>query len=105
MTKTPEAKVKDKIKKILKAHNVYYVMPVGLGFGKAGVPDFICCYKGFFIAIEAKAGRNTVSNLQTKNLLDIQRAGGVAIIINESSLDTIEECFAAVQTRTSSVSP
>jgi pantoate kinase len=45
---TPEAKVKDKIKKILKEHNVYYAMPMGTGYGNAGVPDFLCCVHGKF---------------------------------------------------------
>ena len=54
---TPEAKVKEKIKKILKSYSVWYAMPHGAGYGDAGVPDFLCCYQGKFLAIEAKAGR------------------------------------------------
>ncbi len=41
MASTPEAKVKAKIKAILKAHNVYYAMPIGTGYGNSGVPDFL----------------------------------------------------------------
>jgi Holliday junction resolvase len=90
MAKTPEAKVKDKIKKILKAHGVYYVMPIGSGYGNAGVPDFICCYKGFFMAIEAKASGNMTTVLQAKNLEEIIDAGGVAVVVNENNLHAIE---------------
>ena len=56
MATTPEAKVKAKIKAILKEHNVYYAMPIGTGYGNSGVPDFLCCVNGKFVAIEAKAG-------------------------------------------------
>jgi Holliday junction resolvase len=90
LAKTPEAKVKDKIKKILKAHGVYYIMPIGSGYGNAGVPDFICCYKGFFMAIEAKASGNMATVLQAKNLEEIIDAGGVAVVVNENNLHAIE---------------
>jgi hypothetical protein len=55
---TPEAKVKAKIKKILLTHDIWYAMPHGAGYGNAGIPDFLCCHKGKFIAIEAKANED-----------------------------------------------
>lgn len=91
MTKTPEAKVKAKIKKILEANGVYYVMPIGSGYGKRGVPDFICCYKGFFMAIEAKTVGNLPTLLQQRNLAEIANAGGTGMVVNEDNLDAIHE--------------
>jgi hypothetical protein len=90
MAQTPEAKVKAKIKDILKKHNVYYAMPIGTGFGNAGVPDFLCCVNGKFLAIEAKAGKGTTTALQEKNLRNIREEGGVALVINETNLADIE---------------
>ena len=86
MANTPEGKVKDKIKKILKAHNIYYAMPHGAGFGNAGVPDFLCCVEGNFVAIEAKASEGKVTLLQQKNLNDIEASGGMAWVINENNI-------------------
>lgn len=88
---TPESKVKDKIKKILKAHNVYYAMPMGTGYGNAGVPDFLCCVNGRFLAIEAKAGKGTTTALQDKNLNAINDCGGQAWVINENNLNELVE--------------
>ena len=51
MAQTPEAKVKAKIKALLKNYGVYYAMPIGTGYGNAGVPDFLCCAGGHFLAI------------------------------------------------------
>jgi len=90
MASTPEAKVKAKIKAILKAHNVYYAMPIGTGYGSSGVPDFLCCMDGYFVAIEAKAGKGTTTALQEKNLKQITESGGVALVINETNLADIE---------------
>lgn len=91
MATTPEAKVKAKIKAILKEHNIYYAMPIGSGYGNAGVPDFLCCVNGYFVAIEAKAGKGQATALQLKNLGQINKAGGYACIINEENLDYLKE--------------
>jgi pantoate kinase len=87
MASTPEAKVKEKIKKILKAHGAWYAMPMGTGYGNSGVPDFLVCLNGEFLAIEAKAGKGVPTALQEKNLRDIEKAGGRTLIINEQSLE------------------
>jgi hypothetical protein len=89
MAKTPEAKVKDKIKAILKEHGVYYAMPIGTGYGNAGVPDFLCCVDGRFFAIEAKANGGKTTALQDKNLRDIEIAGGVTCILNEDNISVL----------------
>lgn len=91
MAATPEAKVKKQIRKILDAHGVYYAMPIGSGYGNSGVPDFLACSNGRFIAIEAKAGKNQPTLLQQDNLRRINAAGGVALVINETNLDTLED--------------
>ena len=97
MATTPEAKVKTKIKAILKAHSVYYAMPIGTGYGSSGVPDFLCCVNGKFVAIEAKAGKGEVTALQLKNLSDINKAGGYTLVIRENNLEhltnVISECM------------
>lgn len=91
MAQTPEAKVKAKIKAILKEHGVYYAMPIGTGYGNSGVPDFLCCVNGQFLAIEAKAGKNQATALQLKNLQEIRRAGGFGIVVNEENIPVLEE--------------
>lgn len=94
MATTPEAKVKAKIKAILKAHNVYYAMPIGTGYGNSGVPDFLCCVNGKFVAIEAKAGKGVATALQLKNLEAIDASGGYACIIREDNLQYLENIIA-----------
>lgn len=93
MASTPEAKVKEKIKKILKEHNVYFAMPMGTGYGNSGVPDFLCCVNGRFLAIEAKAGKGIPTALQEKNMRDIKAAGGTALVVNETNFEELKECL------------
>lgn len=89
MAQTPEAKVKAKIKAILKEEGVYYAMPIGTGYGNSGVPDFLCCVNGYFLAIEAKAGNGKPTALQVKNINAIQDCGGQAWVVNEDGLDSL----------------
>jgi len=91
MSQTPEAKVKAKIKAILKEHNTYFAMPIGTGLGNSGVPDFLVCVNGKFLGIEAKAGKGKTTALQDKNLRDIEKAGGDAWVVNEDNLVHLED--------------
>jgi hypothetical protein len=86
MAQTPEKKVKDKCVKLLKAHDVYYFFPATHGFGRSGVPDIICCVNGRFLAVECKAGENKPTALQEKEMADIRKQNGIAIVINEDNL-------------------
>ena len=97
---TPESKVKDKIKKILKEHSVYYAMPMGTGYGNSGVPDFLCCVNGFFVAIEAKAGKGETTALQDKNLKEINAAGGYTLVIRETNIDYLKKVIQECKERT-----
>ena len=89
MAATPEALVKKQIRKILDAEGVYYAMPMGTGYGNSGVPDFLCCVAGKFLAIEAKAGKGTTTALQEDHLARIKESRGVTMVINEKNLDSL----------------
>jgi Holliday junction resolvase len=93
MASTPESKVKKKVKQILEHHNAYYVMPVTSGYGNSGAPDFLVCYRGRFMGIECKAGKGKPTALQEDNIRRIIDTGGIAIVINESNIDSLEQEF------------
>lgn len=91
MAATPEKLVKNKIKVILQDGGVYYAMPIGSGYGNAGVPDFLACVNGRFLAVEAKAGKGKTTALQDTHLEKIKTAGGVSMVVNELNLDQLKE--------------
>lgn len=82
---TPEGKVKAAVKKVLKAQDIWYFMPMQNGLGVAGIPDFICCWKGHFLAIETKApGKRSNTNPNQKlRIEEINTAGGTAVVIDD----------------------
>lgn len=83
---TPEAKVKKRVVAVLKEHGAYYFYPVTGGYGRSGVPDIVACWQGRFIGIECKAGDNLPTPLQEKNLEEIRKNGGVALVITEKDI-------------------
>ena len=87
---TPEKKVKEKVKKILKELSCYYCMPSTGGYGSSGVPDIIACYQGRFIGIECKANGNKPTDLQQKNLTDILNSLGQSLVIDENNIDMLK---------------
>lgn len=87
---TPEGKVKDKVKKLLKQFGVYYFMPSTHGYGSSGVPDIVGLYKGRFIGIECKALGKQATDLQIHNLMQIQENGGIAILMDESGYGVLQ---------------
>jgi Holliday junction resolvase len=87
---TPEKKVKQKVVAILKKFGAYYFYPVMAGYGSSGIPDIIVCFKGRFIAIECKAGKNQPTVLQQRNIDVIKKNEGIAIVVNESTIKSVQ---------------
>lgn len=85
---TPEGRVKEKVKKILKDQDIFYWMPVmGMQFGTTGASDFICVVRGRIVCIETKATRK---NRPTMNQFTfgerVQKAGGVWWVIHDENV-------------------
>jgi len=95
MAMTPEKKVKDRVVKQLKlfGESVYYFFPATGGFGRSGVPDIVGCFNGRFWAIECKAGKNTTTALQDRELNAIRNSRGEAWVINEENVDAVALMF------------
>jgi hypothetical protein len=87
MASTPEGRVKDAIKRQLKAMGAWYFMPVSNGMGQVGIPDIIICYRGLFVAIEAKAPgkRNAVTENQKRVMEAIRTAHGYAWVCDDAA--------------------
>jgi|TARA_R100001369_G_scaffold64904_1_gene92135 hypothetical protein len=98
MAMTPEKKVKNKVVQILKQYGAYYFFPATYGYGRSGVPDVICCYRGHFIGIECKAGSNKPTPLQERELHAIETAGGTPLVIHDTNLLFLTETLDLLRT-------
>ena len=93
MAATPEKKVKNACIVVLKRWGAWYFAPMTGGFGKSGVPDIIVCWRGLFLAIECKAGKNQPTLLQEREMQGIRNAEGTALVIREDNVHELEEWF------------
>ena len=94
---TPEGRVKKQVTDILRKVGAWWFMPVQTGYGKAGVPDILACYKGRFIAIETKATQaNKPTKLQEIQLDGISKAGGLALVIHAGNIEELVDALGGV---------
>jgi hypothetical protein len=85
MAMTPEGKVKHAVKQELKRRDIWYFLPVSNGMGQVGIPDFICCMEGIFLAIETKAPgkRGDTTANQDRVIAEIKDHWGKALVVDD----------------------
>lgn len=87
---TPEGKVKERVKKLLRSFDIYWHMPVQNGMGAPSL-DFICCVRGYYLAIETKAPGKKPTPRQELTMGDISKAGGfVFVVSDDESFERLE---------------
>jgi len=80
MSKQKEGSLQERIQKIITKRGGYCFKNHGDMTTEPGRPDIICCYKGLFVAIEAKVDNNAPSKAQGIHCRKIWKAEGIAII-------------------------
>ena len=89
-----EATITRNILKALEARGAYVVKQHGSMYAKAGVPDLLVCVHSTFYALEVKQPGKYATAVQTRNLAQITRAGGVSAVVR-----SVEEAMEVVYGR------
>lgn len=76
---TPEGRIKDAVCRYLKSLGVWHFRAFMSGYGKSGIPDIVCCFRGRFLSIEVKREGCAPTPRQVLRMDEIRRAGGAAI--------------------------
>lgn len=76
----PEAKVKARVKKTLKAFGCYQHWPVQTGYGAACL-DCHACHNGLYFVVETKAPGKYPTPRQELTIEDVENAGGKTFVI------------------------
>ena len=83
-----ETNFKKRVQKFLVQKGIWEVKYFANAYTKAGIPDTLCCLPGGkFMAIELKAENGTPSELQEKNLREIEQLGGFGILLYPSGFE------------------
>jgi hypothetical protein len=78
---TPEGKVKEQVKRVLRKHGVYWHCPVQNGMGAPSL-DFVCCHRGLYFAVETKSPGKKPTPRQLLTIADIELTGGKVFVID-----------------------
>lgn len=86
-----EATLKSHVRVWLKSIGAWYYQPVSAGFGKHGVPDFLCMFRGIAFAIETKTTGKKPTRLQEEEMESMRSAGWITFVIDsKEGLDIVK---------------
>lgn len=70
------------VTKRLRERGAYVVKQHGSAYTRAGVPDLLCCYRGYFLGLEVKRpGDKGPTLLQAFEMQRIETAGGRSRVV------------------------
>lgn len=102
MSTTPEGNLKLKVKEFLNSLGIlcFWFMPMMMGYGKRGIPDFVVCYKGRYVTIETKCFGRPEGPAQVQRGEEIEAAQGIRIRCNlkteNENMENIKSVFRAI---------
>lgn len=76
-----EKQFENKVKSYLKEQGCWVLKTWSNGIQREGIPDLLVCCNGYFLGIELKAKDGKPSKLQEWNIDQINKAGGIGIIL------------------------
>lgn len=90
---TPEGALKFKIKEYLTSlgPSCFWFMPMMMGYGKRGIPDFIVCFQGRFVSIEVKVYGRKPKPWQDQRGQEITLSGGLQVVAYD--IDNVRTVF------------
>jgi len=82
MPRQPEGKLVAATRSLLRSKGArpFKIQGDSDNFQEVGIPDILCCYRGWFVGLEAKMPGNTATAKQNAVLDEIAEADGYAIV-------------------------
>ena len=77
------------IQKYLKSIGAWEYKVFGTAYSRAGVPDLLVCYRGFFVGLEVKRPGAKPTKIQEYEIGTIINAGGIAAVVR--SVDDVKK--------------
>ena len=87
-----------KVRKYLEERGAWVLKTWGGGMQRSGIPDLLVCLKGIFFGIELKADKGKPSDLQRWNVSEINRSGGIGIILYPAGFEEFRKLVEVVLT-------
>lgn len=81
MAKTKEGKLEEQVEKFMKSKGIWQIARYQAQSNQNGLPDRLYLYKGYLLGLELKTDEGKPTDLQLKKLEEINKNGGVGIIV------------------------
>lgn len=91
---TPEAQLKTEIRRYLESIGAFWSNVQGGPGSKPGDPDMIVCFKGRYVALEAKSPTGLLSPIQKARRNEIRDAGGIYEVVR--TIDDVKKIMEAI---------
>ena len=93
-----EKQFENKVKKFLKEQGCWFIKYWGgSAYTKSGIPDLLVCCSCKFIGIEVKGEKGKASELQKYNIKEIEKAGGIGIILYPKDFDRFKKMILEIK--------
>lgn len=87
-----EKQFENQVKDYLKQKGCWFIKYWGgAKFTKSGIPDLLICVNGHFVAVELKAEKGKTSSLQFYQLNQINKSGGIGIVLRPSQFEKFKK--------------
>ena len=86
-----EKQFETQVKDYLKKQGCWVLKTWSNGIQREGIPDLLVCCNGHFLGIELKAESGKPSALQEWNIDQINKAGGVGIVLYPHQFEEFKE--------------
>lgn len=86
----------NKVKQWLREQGWYYLKTHGDGYQTKGTPDLLCCINGVFVGLELKSDKGRPTPLQIKRLDEIEKAGGLGLVVYPKDFPKLQKVLAHV---------
>lgn len=92
---TPEAQLKSEIRHYLEGIGAFWSNVQGGPGSKPGDPDIVVCFKGRYVALEAKSPVGVLSPIQKARRDEIRKAGGIYEVVR--TLDEVKRIMETIE--------
>lgn len=89
MAKTKESKLEEEVERLMQKKGIWQLARYQAQSNQNGLPDRLYLYKGYLLGLELKTDEGKPTNLQLKKLEEINKNGGIGLIIR--NVETIKK--------------
>ena len=92
-----EKNFENRLKKFLEDEGCWFVKFFANAYTKSGIPDLLVCCNGYFVAVEVKAPNGKPSELQKRNIKQINEQDGFGVILYPDQFDDFKKMISALK--------